>query len=116
MPHAPKQVRDRGEGAHQRQVLRLEALAAPFLHFLAVVPLFGGRKENGNELVAALADLASHLLEADVVTELHHRFVPGECMEIDGVQEHSVHVEDWRLWALQNPPGRERPIFAYQSA
>ena len=49
MPHAPKQVRDRGEGTRQRQVLRLEALAAPFRHVLAVVPLFVGRKENGNE-------------------------------------------------------------------
>ena len=56
------------------------------------------------------------LLEADVVTELHHRFVPGEGMEIDGVQERPVHVEDCGFGQFRDPPGRERPIFAYQSA
>jgi hypothetical protein len=92
--HASKQIGDRREGADQRQVLGLETRAAPFLHFLAVVPLFVSRKEYGNELVAALPDLSSHLLEADVVTELRHRFVPGERMEIDGVQQRPVQVED----------------------
>ena len=94
MPHAPKKVRDRGEGAHQRQVLCLEALAPPFLHLLAVVPLRVFGQEVRNQLVATLADLTSHLLEGDVVAELHHRFLPSEGVEIDGVQERSVHVEN----------------------
>ena len=46
IPHAPQQIGDRREGAHQRQILGLEAVAAPFLHFLAVVPLFVGGKED----------------------------------------------------------------------
>ena len=44
--HAPQQVRDRGEGTHQRQVFGLEALAAPFLHLLAVIPLRVGVRGN----------------------------------------------------------------------
>ena len=52
-----------------------------------MVPLVVGREEYGNELVAALADLTSGLFEADVVAELRHRFVPGERVEIDRVQQ-----------------------------
>jgi hypothetical protein len=59
-----------------------------------VVPLFVGGQEDWNELVAALSDLASRLLEGHVVTELHHRFVPGDGVEIDGVQKRPVQVED----------------------
>lgn len=51
--------------------------------------LFGGPK-FGNELVAALADLAAGLLEADVVAELVHRFVPGERVEIHRIQKRAV--------------------------
>ena len=36
----------------------------------------GIREEDRDQLVAALADLAPCLLEADVVSELRHRFVP----------------------------------------
>lgn len=50
-----------------------------------MVPLFVSGKECGNELVAALADLTSDLFETDVMTELLHRFVPGERVQIDGV-------------------------------
>jgi hypothetical protein len=62
--------------------LVFETRAAAFLHFLAVVPLLVSPKEDGNELVAALPDLTSRLFEADVVTELRHRFVPGERVQI----------------------------------
>ena len=96
--YAPQQVGDRGEGTHQRQIFALEALAAPFLHLLAVVALRVGREEVRNQLVAAFADLAPRLLEADVVTELHHGFVPGESVEIDRVEKRPVDVEDGGFW------------------
>jgi hypothetical protein len=59
-----------------------------------VVPLRLLRQELGNKLVAALADLAAGLLEADVVAEIHHRFVPCERVKIDGVDQRPVEVED----------------------
>jgi hypothetical protein len=59
---APQQIGHRREGAHQRQVLGLEALAAPLLQFLAVVLLLFGGQKFGNELVATLSDLTSRLL------------------------------------------------------
>jgi hypothetical protein len=59
-----------------------------------MISLLVFRKKYGNELVAALSDLASRLLEADLVAELGHRFMPGERVEIDRVQERSVEVED----------------------
>jgi hypothetical protein len=43
---ASEQIGDRGKGAHKRQVLGLEPLAAPFLHFLAVVSLFIGPQKR----------------------------------------------------------------------
>jgi hypothetical protein len=61
--------------------LGLETITAPLLQFLAVVPLLVGGQEDGNELVTALTDLASSLFEAHVVTEFHHRFVPGDGVE-----------------------------------
>jgi hypothetical protein len=59
-----------------------------------VVPLFVGGQEDWNELVAALSDLASRLLEGHVVTELRHRFVPGKGVEIHRIQKRAVQVED----------------------
>src|ERR1700675_2242904 len=49
-----------------------------------------GVQEGGNELVSALTYLASGLFEADVVAELHHRFVPGDRMKVHRVQESAV--------------------------
>jgi hypothetical protein len=112
--HASKQIGDRGEGADQRQVLGLETRAAPFLHFLAVVPPFVSRKKYGNELVAALPDLTSELFETDVVTELRHRFVPGERVQIGGVQQ-SRRGRRWRLSASMSS-GARSPDFRIPAA
>ena len=90
----PQQVGHRRERAQQRQIGGFEALAAPLLHFLAVIPLRVLGQEVRNQLVAALADLAAGLFEADVVAELRDRFVPGERVQIDGVEQRSVEVED----------------------
>jgi hypothetical protein len=84
--HAYQQVGDRREGTHKLQIVGLKTLATPRFQFLAVVSLFVGSQEDRNELVTALPYLTSDLLEADIVAELHHRFVPGERVEIDGVQ------------------------------
>src|SRR5581483_4217441 len=92
--HASQQVWDRREGTDEREILTLEPLSTPILHFFAVIPLFVDRQKHGNELVAALADLTSRLLEAHIVAKLHKRFVPSERMQIDGVQERPVKVED----------------------
>jgi hypothetical protein len=73
---------------------RKTADAGPTLQFLAVITLLVLRYEDGDQLVAALADLTSRLFEADVVTELRERFVLGERVQIDGVQERPGEVED----------------------
>jgi hypothetical protein len=91
---APQQIWDRGKGTHQWQILGLESLAAPLLQFLAMVSLRLVGEKFGNELVASLADLAPRLLEADVVTELSHRFMPCERVKIDGIQQRPVEIED----------------------
>jgi hypothetical protein len=59
-----------------------------------MIPLRVLRQKFGNQLVAALADLAAGLLEADVVTEFRHRFVPCKRVKIDGIKERPVQVED----------------------
>ena len=91
---AAQQVGDRREGTHKRQIFSLETFAAPFLHFLAVVSLFVGGQEDGDELVSPLAYLGSSLLEADIVAELEQSFLPCERVEIHRVQKCAVNVED----------------------
>ena len=92
--HASQQVGNRRERPHQRQIRRPEALAAPFLKFRAVIPLFVGRKEDRNQLVSSFADLASSLVEAHIMTELEHRLLPCEGVEVHRVQQRAVQVED----------------------
>jgi hypothetical protein len=59
-----------------------------------VVPLGVLRQKFGDQLVATLADLAAGLLEADVVAELRHGFVPCDRVEVDGIEQRPVQVED----------------------
>jgi hypothetical protein len=59
-----------------------------------VVLLVAGREKYGNELVAALPDVAPGLFKTDVVVELHHRFVPYKRVQVDGVQKRPVKVEN----------------------
>jgi hypothetical protein len=59
-----------------------------------MVPLRVRGQEDWNELVATLTDLAPSLLEAHVMAELHHRFVPCEGVKIHRVQERPVEIED----------------------
>jgi hypothetical protein len=66
----------------------------PGVQFLAMVALLDGGQDRQNELVAALSDLASHLFRAAIVAELDHRFVPGDRVKIDGVEQRAVQVED----------------------
>jgi hypothetical protein len=60
--------------------------------------LLVGGQEDGNEFVTPLAYLAAGLLEAHIVAELDHGFVPGEGMEIHRVQKRAVQVEDSGSW------------------
>src|ERR1700676_4086870 len=108
--HALEKVRDRRERTHQRQVFRLETIAPPLFQFLAVVPLFVGGQEYGNELVSALADLASSLLEADVVTELDHGFLPCERMQIHRNQQRAVQVENRGFRQFKVLQGRSETV------
>ena len=96
-----QQIRYRGKRPDQREVPALEPLAAPLLQFFTVVFPLCGVQEGGNELVSALAYLASGLFEADVMTELHHRFVPGDRMKVHRVQESAVQVEDGSFWQVE---------------
>jgi hypothetical protein len=47
-----------------------------------------------NKLVSALPDLTSHLLEADVIAELDHGFMPGDRVQVHGIQQGTIQVED----------------------
>ena len=74
--HATQQLWHRREWPHQGQVLRFEQLAAPFLHLLTMILLFGLGEEHGNQLVTALTDLATSLFEGHMVAELDQRLLP----------------------------------------
>src|SRR6185295_16505873 len=69
-------------------------LAAPSVEFLTVIAPFLLGQEDWNELVAALSDLTSRLLEAHVMTETNHGLMPCQRVKIDRVQKRAVHVED----------------------
>src|SRR4051812_1488533 len=68
--------------------------AAPRLHLLPELPLFVGGKEHGNQLVTALSDLASNIFEAHVVAEFSQSVLPRERVQIDGIDQSAVHIED----------------------
>jgi hypothetical protein len=78
--HAPQQLRHRREWPNERQVFRSEQLAAPILHFRAMIPLFSPGEKNGNELITAFTNLAASLFEGHVVTELDQRLLPSARM------------------------------------
>jgi hypothetical protein len=59
--------------------------------------------------------LASDLFEGDVVAELYHRFVPSKSVQVDGVQQRPVEIEDGGFRHL-NSSGADRTIFTHQSA
>ena len=81
-----------------RKVLFLEKRAAKVFDLFAVLFDFFFREEYRHELVAAFADLRPHGLERDFVPEMRKGLLPGSGMEIDGIHQRSVDVEDDRLY------------------
>jgi len=75
-----------------------------------VVSLFVRGQEDGNELVSALADLASHLFETYIVTKLEHGFLPDQRVEIQRVQKRAVEIEDSGFWQFTFLPGRSELV------
>ena len=89
-----QQLRHGRKRPHQGQVFRLEQLAPPLLHLLAIVFLLALVEEHGDKLVATFADLAAGLLERHIMPEFAQRLLPRARMEVDGVNESSINVED----------------------
>ena len=63
-----------------------------------MILLLGFGQEHRNKLVAALADLRARFFEAHRVAELGQGFLPRACMQIDGVDQRAVNVEDCGQW------------------
>jgi hypothetical protein len=90
----------RGRYWTRKSPLRGSVLLA-ILHVCRAIPPFPCRgpaaprpSESAESACRTLAYLASRLFEADVVTELLHRFVPGERVQIDRIEKRPVDVED----------------------
>ena len=64
-------VQGRRKGTDERQVLRLDPVAPPFLQLFTIVSLLVSRQECGNELVATLADLASRRANRSSISAGH---------------------------------------------
>jgi hypothetical protein len=56
--------------------------------------LLGLREEHGDELVAALADLTARLLECHVMTEFDQCLLPRARVQVDGIDQRPIDVED----------------------
>ena len=79
-----------------------------------MVSLLIRRQKDRNELVAVFPDLAPHLLEADVMAELYHGFMPGKRVEIDRAEVRCRRGQKWQLWA-QGTPSLASYDFPYQA-
>ncbi len=55
---------------------------------------FGFGQKEGNELLATLTDLAARLLETDIVPKPDQRFMPGYRVQIDGIEQCPVQIEN----------------------
>ena len=58
---------------------------------------FARIQEHGHQLIAALADLATNILELEVVPKVVEGVLPGSGMQIDGIDQRAVDVEDHRF-------------------
>src|SRR5205085_10198329 len=54
------------------------------------------RKEDRHELVAALAELRTHLHEGHLVAKMREGFLPGFRVQVDRIDEGAVYVENNR--------------------
>ena len=59
-----------------------------------MILLFGFTEKHRDELVAAFAYLAARLLEGHTVAELLERVLPGAGVQVHGIDERTVDVED----------------------
>ena len=94
-----------GERADLAEIALAQNLAAALLECLADRLALVGREEDGEELVAALADLAADLLEGEVVAELGEGVLPGAGMDVHAVHQRPVHVENHGLRHVGAPFG-----------
>ncbi len=76
------------------RLFSFEMVTSPVVKFLSMVRLFGFGQKVRNELIATLADLAARLLEIDVVAEPDQPFMPGDRMQIDGIKQSPVQIEN----------------------
>ena len=65
-------------------------------------------QEHGHQLIAAFADLATNILEIEVVPIVVKGVLPGSGMQIDGINQRAVHVKDYRFG--HNSPPRRRKV------
>ena len=85
------------EGAHARHVLALVEFAAVLLKLFAELFEFFFREEDGHQLVAALAYLVAHALIRNLLSEMRERLLPGARVQVNGVNERPVNVENHSL-------------------
>jgi hypothetical protein len=71
-----------------------------------MVVLIGVGEKHWNQLVAALADLTSHLLEGHAMAEVFQRFLPCHCVEVDGIDQGAIDIEDCGFGHEQSFKGR----------
>nr|WP_245639341.1 hypothetical protein [Rubellimicrobium mesophilum] len=91
---ALEEVADPGKGLDAGHVVAGEELGAGLLHLFLAFGEELRRDEAGEELVAALADVAADLVVGGGKAEPLEDVEPSLGVEVDGVHERAVHVED----------------------
>ncbi len=110
-PDALEQRAHVGERPDPAEVALLQDLAPALVERLALLVQLLPAQEHRHELVAALADLPADRVERHVAPDLPERVDPGLGVEVDGVDQRSVHVEDDSL-DHREPPLRAGNAFA----
>src|SRR5207248_11352640 len=82
------------KSADALQVPALVEIGSVLLDGLAAPREIVLREEDRHQLVAALADLRPHFLERHPPAEVREGFLPGASVQIDGIDQRSVYVED----------------------
>ena len=85
--------RTRWKRLHARQILALEQLASILFDAGAHPVEQIGRDEDRQELIAAFANLCTHLLVGDVESEVREGFLPRLSVQVDRINQSTVYVE-----------------------
>ena len=112
-PYALEQLPYGRKGADLRQVARFEQVAAVGLDLISAAIEFFLGEEDRHELVAALADLRTHVGEGHLMAEMGEGFLPGFRVQVDRVDQGAVDVEN-DCSDQSIPFSADRSLFARQ--